>query len=255
MGDYRRHQKFDERTPVDVWLGFYPFGFAEDDAREYASGRRISDADRLACERERHGEPDGYNDGISMWCRVCTALPDEVLACGLRPSKGDVPVRVTFRTPTRIDSSGTFHVGLFVVSNPDAEEIDDLTLESPNSFHAPLGLYWDDSPQPTPIRGLKRCFRLTDDGWQECGPCNRNSVRRSSAFRPSECADFDTAFDAAARGGASAALSAVRSAYVGQRSGSAGAKRGAWHRALQTARGEGYLITDDLISKGVMRYA
>lgn len=263
--------------PDDAWLGFYPFGFAEDDAREYASGRRISDADRRNWEywadgcldRARAGfrevsikELESVTDpwaGIPLapqiWCRICTALPNEVAESGVRLARGDVPIRVAFQAPSEIEPSGVFHVGLFIVSNPDADELDDLTVESPNSFLAPLGLYWDHSPRPEPIRGLKRCFRLTRDGWEERGASNQRAGCPVGFGVPADCGEFETAFEVAAGGGDDAATSAVRDAFIARRPGTAAAKRGAWFRELNKARAAGFIITDQLISRGVRRSA
>ncbi|MFA5900854.1 MAG: hypothetical protein WC829_17270 [Hyphomicrobium sp.] len=261
----------------DAWLGFYPFGFAEDDAREYASGRRIPDADRKNWEDWAGDSTDRWRAGFrrvaddelesiedpwagiplapQMWCRICTALPDEVAECGARLARGDVPIRVAYRAPIELEPSGTFHVGLFIVSNPDTDELDELTVESPNSFLAPLGLYWDHSPRPEPIRGLKRCFKLTRNGWEEHGPSHQRAARSAGFSATSDCGDFELAFEAAAGGGDDAKPSAVRDAFIARRPGTPAAKRGAWFRSLDKARVAGYLITDDLISRSVRRSA
>lgn len=238
--------------PDDVWLGFYPFGFAEDDAREYASGQRIPDNENLAAACSRH-DWDGLATS-DMWCRICTALPDEIAKCGVRLARGDVPVRVAYRAPAELEPSGDFHVGIFVIGNPDADELDELTLESPNSFLAPLGLYWDHAGRPEPIRGLKRCFRLTPGGWEDRGPTHQRAPR-SSGFTPSaDCVEFEMAFETAASG-EDAATSAVRDAFIARRPGTPAAKRGAWFRELNKARAAGFVVTDCLISRGVRRSA
>lgn len=277
MSDYPQRQKFEQRAPVDTWLGFYTFGFAEDDAREYASGRRISDFDRQSWERWADESSDRWRAGFrkvsaeelerledswtgiplapQMWCRICTALPDEVAGCGVKLARGDVPVRVSFQAPSAYDPSKAFHVGLYVISNPDADQLDSLTLESPNSFLAPLGLYWDHSPRPEPIRGLKRCFRLVDGGWEERGSSQPLVGRSTIVHVAAGCDEFETAFEVAAGGNDEARPVAVRNAFMAHRSGTPAAKRGAWFRSLDKARATGYLITEDLISKSVRRSA
>ena len=166
-----------------------------------------------------------------------------------------------------VNPSGETHVALLVLHKPDEDprypgEGYELSLKDyawyieemteGNELLPLIGIYEEGcTHEPAAIAGLRRCFRFIDGRWVDrsyyaCTPLPPEPTLGGSAR--GAFPEFDKLFQKAAAGKSIASVDTVRSLFMGQRSGTAEAKRAAWCRTLNKAKRCGYGVSGDIIS-------